>query len=430
MPSTDSTPSDSGSDFGSAGVSDAPVFTRVDWENVRRRRRPDWPTTGLLIALAALAILFAYDYLVVSEELVSVLDWDVSRVDWLTILSGILLVRYGIVPLFFDPERTLRLGRRFLRRPAAVLSLVYLLVFAVVGIVGPDAAFGLEYPRLKHRWQPPVFFSVNSDQFFFFNCVGATTNGHCHGTWQYPLGTTRFGQSVLGLIAHGMRIALQLGLSAGMIMVVLATAVGTTAGYLGGRVDDLLMTYVDFQRAVPAIIVYLVLSAAVFGGFSGVIDGRLFVLILVFGLLNWGGMARLIRSNVLKQRSAGYIRAARAAGASELYVIRNHVVPKTKGIVVTSLTRRIPLLILAQIALAYLEFNRVGNKSLGRVLRYAHVGNEFSAGAAAIPWHVKWWVSVFPILFLLCTVLAFNFLGDVFRDLLEVQREAESATNE
>jgi len=396
------------------------AFVTVDWDALSDQfPRPDLETLGLVLSLAALATLFVYDYVVKPEELVWLLGWDLDGVDWLFVTAMVLLVRYGVLPLTRNRGRTATQVRAFLRRPAGALSVLYLLVFAFAGLVGPDTFFALEYPRLKFRYQPPVFAQFPMDEQHYYNCAGQVADGMCNGTLQYPLGTAPFGENMLRVIVQATRQGLELGVTAGMIMAVLASSVGTLAGYYGGLVDDVLMGYVDIQQTVPAIVIYLVLATLWFGNMEGVSDGGMLSLILVFGLLNWGGIARLVRSGVLKRREKGYVRAAKAAGASDRHVIRRHIVPNSKATIVTSLTRQMPLLILAQVALAYLGLNRLEYYSLGRMMRFAH--RQFVAGGGKMPWHEMWWVSVFPMLFLVATVLSFNLLGDTMRDVLDPQ---------
>jgi peptide/nickel transport system permease protein len=118
----------------------------------------------------------------------------------------------------------------------------------------------------------------------------------------------------------------------------------------------------------------------------------------------------------MQRRSAGYVRAARSAGASDLHVLRKHVIPNSTATIVTALTRQIPLLILAQVALAYLKLNNVAYRSLGEVLLRGLSRNP-------VPWHVKWWIPGFVTLFLVLTVVAFNVFGDVVRDVLDPKEE-------
>lgn len=398
---------------------DSPEFTTINWSGeFGHWFRPEARTAGLVFALASLAGLFAYDFLVAPDELVAFMNWDVTQMDWLYLLSSILFVRYAVVPLVTNYQRSMRYARTILTRPAGVLSLAYILLFAVLGAIGPEQLFALEYPRLKYKLQPPVYTAAYISDISYYNCVGEVVNGYCYGTWKYPLGTTETGRNVLKHLVYGMQIGLKLGLSAAMIMAVIATAVGTTAGYYGGRIDDILMRFVDTVQVVPAIVVYMVVAIMYLGTIQGISDGGLFALALVWGLLAWGGMARLIRSEAIQHRTDGYVRAAKAAGASDIHIIRKHVIPNSTATIVTALTRQIPLLILAQVALAFLKLNSVGQRSLGRMIRIGLTGTY------NVAWYEKWWVSSFAILFLILTVVAFSVFGDVVRDVLNPQEGA------
>jgi peptide/nickel transport system permease protein len=390
-----------------------PEFTTISWGEMHQSgRRPNAKTIGLLVALGTLAALFVYDYVVTPEELFWFLNWDVGRMDWLFLVSLVLFARYALVPLATNREHTLRTLRAFRSRPVGLLSLAVIILFGVLGLIGPEIVLNKSYPRLAHKLQPPVFTSVYVGDMYYYNCVGDLANNYCHGTWEYPLGTTQYGENIMGLLIEGIHVGLKLGLSTAMIMTVIATAVGTASGYFGGLIDDVLMRYVDFQQTIPAIVVYIVLATMFFGNMQGVSDGGLFSLALVFGLLDWGGMARLIRGEVLKRRSSPYVRAAEAAGASHLQIIRRHIIPNSTATIVTSLTRQIPLLILAQAALAYLELNRAGSDSLGRLFRIGLTGD-------VLTWADKWWVTTSAVVLLIVVMVAFNLFGDSLRDVLD-----------
>lgn len=394
-------------------------FTAIDWDAESGGwTRPRGRTIGLVVAMGVLAALFAYDFLVRPDELFAALNWDVARMDWLTLASMVIFGRYVVFPLLADRRRSAGYVRTFLRRPAGVISLLVLLFLAFVALFGPEILYRT-YPRLTDRLQPPAFSAVFVDDLnIIYECVGERSSGFCHGTWKYPLGTTRIGEDMTLMLARGTRIAFVLGFSAAMIMGLIATAVGTTAGYLGGWVDDVLMSYVDIQQTVPAIVVYIVLATLYLGNVSGVTQGGLFAVALVFGLFDWGGIARVVRSEVMARRSSGYVRAARSAGASDLHVIRRHIIPNSTGTIVTSLTRRIPLLILAQTALAYLEIHRAGSRSLGRLLRSGLDGQHMA-------WPRKWWVTTFAVILLIIMVVSFSVLGDEVRDIIDPQSEVE-----
>jgi peptide/nickel transport system permease protein len=388
-------------------TADAPRFTRVDWDDVSGwfpsvRAR----TVGLVLALLAVGGLFVYDYYASPLDLVA--DWDPEQIGWLNLLAAVFIVRYGVLPLVADRDRTAELVVDFISRPAGVLSFAYIVLFAVLGVVGPEW-FGLARVSFVDKVQPPVYTSVYVENIYPYECAGRMVGEYCHGTWEYPLGTTRVGEDVVKLLVYGMHISFKLALGASILMVLVATAVGTTAGYFGGWVDDVLMWYVDVQQTIPAIVVYIIVATLY-------LDKGIFTLALVFGLFDWGGIARLVRSETLQRRSAGYVRAARSAGANDLHVVRKHVVPNSAATIVTALTRQIPILILIQIALAYLQLSTVKLRSIGEVLTRAMSTNP-------VPWFQRWWVMLSIVVFLAATVVAFNLFGDAMSDVLDSQQE-------
>jgi peptide/nickel transport system permease protein len=386
---------------------DAPRFTSVNWDDVSGRLPTVRArTVGLVVTLLAVGGLFLYDYQVNPDDLIG--EWTPSRIEWLNILAGVFVARYGVLPLLVDRDRTKEYAREFLTRPLGVVSFLYILAFAVLGVAGPKY-FGYATASFATKIQPPVYTSVYVGEIYPYECVGRLVGEYCHGTWRFPLGTTRIGEDMVKLLVYGMHLSFKLALGASILMVLLATAVGTTAGYFGGKIDDALMWYVDVQQTIPAIVVYIIVGTLY-------LDQGLFALALIFGLFDWGGIARLVRSETIKRRSAGYVRAARSAGASDLHVVRKHVVPNSAATIVTALTRQIPILILIQVALAYLQLSTVNLRSLGEVLMRGMSTNP-------VPWFQRWWVMASVVAFLAVTVVAFNLFGDAMSDVLDSQEE-------
>lgn len=398
---------------------DDALFTTIDWEAESSSRfRPRRRTIGFAVALATIAALLAYDFVVAPEELITQLKWDPTRMDWLVLTSIAVFGRYVALPLAVNRRRTIRYGRELLSRPAGVLSLGAILFLVIVALVGPDLLYS-GYPKLMDRFQPPAFSSLDTSSLTIaYECAGEMSGEVCHGSMKYLFGTTRIGEDITLLIAQGIRVALILGFAAGMVMAIVATVVGTVAGYYGGLVDDILTRYVELQQTVPALVVFVVFATLFLGEYSSVTEGGLFSLALVFGLLDWGGIARLVRSEVFTRRSSGYVRAAKAAGASDIQVIRRHIIPNSTATIVTAVTRRIPLLVLAHTALAYLEIHRAGARSLGRLLR-------IGLARAHLTWHQKWWVTTFAVLALILITVSFNVFGDVIRDVIDPKSEVE-----
>lgn len=275
------------------------------------------------------------------------------------------------------------------------------LTFGAVLFVGVELLQLVVYDILKFD---PVAGGVSSASCpSFAEAPGKGTN--CYGTWEYPLGTARYGQGLIPLVFSGMRVSLQVALISSMLIVPLATFVGTVAGYVGGIVDDLLMSYTDIQQTLPAIIVYMI-TIHVFGR-------SLFVLVVVFGLFSWAGAARLVRSEVIQRREEDFVTAARSAGAGHWRIMGRHVLPNVSNTVLTSVTRQIPNLILAEAAIAFLALNNIMLPSWGETI---------SSLLQYIP--DGWWMSTIPVVVLSVTVLSFSVLGDALRDVLDPRSDS------
>lgn len=287
-------------------------------------------------------------------------------------------------------------GVEHLRATALVLA-----AFGAVLVVGIEVLQLVVYDLLQFD---PIGSGASSSACpAWAEAPGRGTN--CYGTWEYPLGTARYGQGVIPLVFSGMRVSLQVALISSMLIVPLATFVGTIAGYVGGVVDDLLMSYTDIQQTVPAIIVYMI-AIHVFGR-------SLFVLVVVFGLFSWAGAARLVRSEVIQRREEDFVTAARSAGAGHWRIMGRHVLPNVSNTVLTSVTRQIPNLILAEAAIAFLALNNIMLPSWGETI---------SSLLQYIP--DGWWMSTIPVVVLSVTVLSFSVLGDALRDVLDPRSDS------
>jgi peptide/nickel transport system permease protein len=388
---------------------DRPDFDPAELESASRAGRSlGRRTWAFLAALAAIAGLFVYDYRSVEPGHPTVLGWHASRLDWLLLVSVAVLVVYLVVPLVRNRERAATYWRRFRRDRLAVACLGFLGFYVLVATVGAWIV-GTPEMNLSAKLQPPVYATSPSGK-VTLNCLGELGGTDvaptCGGTWQYPLGTDTLGRDMVQVLVMGARVSLLVGLIASMIIVPIATAVGTVAGYLGGWVDDVLMSYVDVQQAVPAFVIYLI-AIVPFGK-------SLFMLVLVFGLFSWGGTARLVRSEVRQRRDATYVQAAREAGASHVDTVRRHVVPNVSSTIVTSVARQIPAIVLTEAALAYLLLSDDNLLSWGVVIKQ---GMRQGYGGAT------WWMWVFPALFLAATAFAFSIVGDALRDALDPRGE-------
>jgi peptide/nickel transport system permease protein len=348
--------------------------------------------------LIAVASLFAYDYLAIPATQPLYGSWGAPIIDWLLLVSLVLFVGYALVPIATHDRLRQRLWAQVRRRPVVAASVAWLALVLVLGTVG-SVVLGKPVKHLTIPYQPPAF--LPRDSFLPGQCVGALSGGICHGTLQYPLGTNVYGEDVAVLIVSGMRVAVTLSLVTATILVSIATVVGTVAGFVGGRVDAVLTGYVNLQRTVPALLVYVI--------FAFVTKPSLLVLVVVFGFLNWGGIANVVRSEVKAVRQAGFVRAANSAGAGRIHVLRHHVLPSVSGGIAVATTRQIATLILVEAAISYLELNDVMVRSWG----------EIAASGMGQWFPLNWWVVAGPGLALVFTVVAVSIVGDALRDVFD-----------
>lgn len=377
----------------------------VDWDAVEaERRRVSKRTVGFAVSMSVIVGIVLWQYLVLSEDqmIVPGMGWRPGAVDWLFIGTLVVIGFYLVLPVVTNKRLSLYYWRQFRRNKAAVLSVVFLGTIFVIGIVIP--AVFTSPPEVKPllAYQPPVFLSVDAS--LPIQCVGTVADGRCHGTWEHPFGTTHQGKDILVMIIYGMQISMKVGLISTLIVIFIASLVGISAAYFGGMVDELLMRYVDIQITFPAFFLYLLL-VYLFGG-------SLFLMILIFGLTGWGGIARIVRSEALQRREEAYIRAAKASGASSLWTIRRHLLPNVSNSVITAATLLIPSFILFEAALSFLALGDPTTPSWGQVI---------ADGRSDIA--TAWWISTLPGFFLFFTILAFNFLGDALRDALDPRQE-------
>ncbi|MFB6173818.1 MAG: ABC transporter permease, partial [Halobacteriales archaeon] len=280
-------------------MSDADRFEEVDWEALDRGFRPDRLLRGRVTTLTGgvLALAFLYDLVLVGDRAtVPAIGWDVTQLDWLFLLTLWALAAYVVVPLYENRRLTAYYWREFRRNRLAVAGLAYLTGVFALGLVGPIL---MDPPTLAitRGYQPPVGFSVASS--LPTSCVGEVVEGRCRGTMAHPFGTTRRGRDVLKYIVFGMRVSMQIGLIGSLIVISIGTTVGTLAAYAGGMVDEVLMRYVDIQQTFPVFFLYLLINF--------LFEINLFLLIIVFSLFSWGGIARLVRSEALQRREEAYV---------------------------------------------------------------------------------------------------------------------------
>lgn len=268
--------------------------------------------------------------------------------------------------------------RRFMRNKAAMTSLLVLAGIALFVIFAPLFS---EYTYDNTDWgmmsNPPDFES-----------------GHYFGT-------DSNGRDIFVRTAVGGRISLLVGISAAFVAVLMGTFYGSLSGYLGGRVDSLMMRLLEILNSFPFMF-FVILLVTFFGQ-------NLFLIFLAIGMVSWLDMARIVRGQTLSLKNREFIEAAKVAGVSTGFIIFRHIVPNVLGVVVVYASLLVPSMILFESFLSFL--------GLGVQEPMSSWGSLLADGALSM--EVAPWLLIIPALFLIITLFCFNFIGDGLRDALD-----------
>ena len=270
--------------------------------------------------------------------------------------------------------------RRFKRHRMALIGLGIFAFMVVVAIVGPII---LPYDPL--------------------NIPGAKLPGGDAPSLAHIFGTDAQGRDVFTMVVNGARISVAIGGFSMLIAGLVGVTLGSISGYFGGWVDNIIMRVVDTFFAIPLLFVILV-AARFFG------DGSATSLILIFGLLAWPLIARLVRAQFLSLREADFVEAARAVGVKDLRITFRHILPNAIGPVIVAMTLIMASNIVLEAFVSYLNFGISANQtSWGNAL--ANAQEALGLG--------NWWWAFFPGMAIAVTVMAINFVGDGLRDALD-----------
>ncbi len=224
---------------------------------------------------------------------------------------------------------------------------------------------------------------------------------HLAPSGEHLLGTDKYGRDVYTRILYGARISLSIGFVAVVISITLGTLVGAVSGYFGGVVDTVLMRLVDTLISFPRLVLLITVIA--------LFEPSILVVVIVLGLTLWPSTARIVRGEVLSLREREFIEAARALGLGSPRIILRHIIPNVMGPVIVAATLGLGNIILIEAGLSFLGLSvQPPTPSWGAII---NDGREFLLQA--------WWVSTFPGLAIVFTVVAFNLIGDGLRDALD-----------
>ena len=258
----------------------------------------------------------------------------------------------------------------------ATLSLFFFILVSILTIIGPE------------------IISTSYDEQDLNNTFAAPGSTHLFGT-------DNLGRDLFARVLHGGRISLAVGFLATAVSLIIGVAYGMTSGYLGGKMDALMMRIVDILYSLPFTIFVILLM---------VLFGRNFVLLFIaIGAVEWLTMARITRGQTLSLKQAEFIEAARALGYSHRRILFRHILPNLIGPVIVYATLTVPAVMLLEAVLSFL--------GLGVQAPMSSWGSLIKEGSEKMD--IAPWLIFFPGLFFSLTLLALNFLGDGLRDALD-----------
>lgn len=217
-------------------------------------------------------------------------------------------------------------------------------------------------------------------------------------SWQFWFGTDELGRDLFTRVAWGARISLFVGIAASLIDLVIGVFYGALAGFVGGKIDEMMMRLADILYAMPYLLVVILLMILIGSGVT--------TIIIALTITGWIGMARIVRGQILQTKQLDFITAAYALGASRRRILMQHLIPNALGPIIVTVTLTVPTAIFAEAFLSFL--------GLGVQAPIASWGTMASDGLSALRYYP--WRLFFPAAFISITMLSFNLLGDGLRD--------------
>lgn len=304
--------------------------------------------------------------------------------------------------------------KRLLKNKIATISLITIVIITLTSIILPIFWPYSYDQQLGISPGAPVDPSYNNLAPFEYGSTEQAKIDAGEKVFPHIFGTDAAGRDYLIRIVYGTRISLAVGFFASIIVLIIGMTIGSIAGYVGGKVDMVIMRIVDIIYALPDMLMVILLSAVLKDSLQPAIEGTVLAkigsniisLFIVFGLLYWVSMSRLIRGQILSLREQEYVLAAKATGAKGSWIIRKHLMPNCISVVIISTALQIPNAIFTE---SYLSFLGLGVNapmpSLGSL------ASDALNGISAYPYRL-----VIPAVVISLIVLSLNLFGDGLRD--------------
>lgn len=279
--------------------------------------------------------------------------------------------------------------------PVAVIATILLIILLIGSLgaqwVAPHNPFDLASINLIDALSPPVWMT--------------------DGRWTYILGTDSQGRDLYSTLLYGARVSLIIGLASVLLAMLIGIGLGLLSGYLGGRLDAIIMRIADVQLSFPAILIALLIDGVARAAIPSNLHENIALPVLVgaIALAGWPQYARTVRSSTMVEKNREYVLAAKVTGVSPVAIMFQHVLPNVTGPVLVLATVHLATAIITEATLSFLGVGVPPTApSLGTLIR---IGNDFLFSG-------EWWITIFPGAMLVLLVLSVNLLGDWLRDAL------------
>ena len=289
--------------------------------------------------------------------------------------------------------------RRLLKNKLAVFGLIVVVLITLASVLGPTVI------KRTTGFTPDY---IPTEDTRLIRSFPPFTGPNGEFSWTHPMGTDNAGRDQFARVLQGGQISLFVGIISTLVSLLIGVSYGAIAGYMGGRVDNIMMRIVDILYSLPYVIVVIVLLSMFR---SQTPRGQLILLFIALGSVSWLTMARIVRGQVLSLKNQEFVMAAKATGVSTPRIIFRHLVPNTLGPVIVYATLTIPQIMLTEAFLSFLGFG-----VQAPLASWGSLASDGIQNIAIFPWQL-----IFPGVTMALTLFSLNFLGDGLRDALDPQ---------
>lgn len=292
---------------------------------------------------------------------------------------------------------------RFLRNKASMIGLVIVLFFMLItifaSVIVPHSPLQLHSGK---SFLPPAWVERSA--------TGKT------GEQEFLLGTDTLGRDVLSRVIYGSRVSMIVGFIPTVIIILVGTLVGLAAGYYGGNLDNFLMRFTDIMYGFPDLLFFIIALVSLRDTWIGELLSGLFLLFFALAIINWVGVARLVRGQVLSVKEKEFVEAARSIGVKDSRIMLRHILPNVLGPIIVLTAFLVPQMIITEAILGYLGLGLkpATNPDAFFITSW---GSLLLEGQTAI--NAQPFLLLAPAICVALVVLAFTFIGDGLRDALD-----------